>query len=174
LKIFTDWTDHIAFTLSHVKVKGFYAEFGVYKGGSLDYFCQATRAKIIFHGFDSFRGLHEDWLDFKVGHLDLGGRPKDFPFPPERVLLHDGFFADTIPKFLNVYPERAAFVHVDCDLYSSTRTVLELCKARLLPGTVIVFDEYNAGEDRAFIESGLRHREISRHVPGESVAFILE
>ena len=35
-----------------------------------------------------------------------------------------------------------AFIHVDCDLYESTRCVLELLEDRIVPGTIIVFDEY--------------------------------
>ena len=35
-----------------------------------------------------------------------------------------------------------AFVHIDCDLYSSTKTIFDLLTDRLIPGTIIVFDEY--------------------------------
>jgi hypothetical protein len=35
-----------------------------------------------------------------------------------------------------------AFVHVDCDLYSSTKEILESLGDRFRPGTMIVFDEY--------------------------------
>lgn len=34
------------------------------------------------------------------------------------------------------------FMHVDCDLYASARTVFHPLKPRIEPGTVIVFDEY--------------------------------
>ena len=37
---------------------------------------------------------------------------------------------------------RVAFIHLDCDLYSSTRTVFDLIAPRLKPSTVILFDEY--------------------------------
>ena len=49
-------------------------------------------------------------------------------------------------------------MHIDCDLYSSTRTVLSLLEPRIVPGTIIVFDEYlnypgwQAHEKRAFAE----------------------
>jgi hypothetical protein len=174
---FTAWGDHIVFTLAHVKVKGLYCEFGVYKGGSLDFFCQVARPKIHFHGFDSFRGLDEDWLDFKAGHLDLGSRPESFPFPAERVTIHEGMFAESIPIFLAKYPERAAFLHFDCDLYSSTKTVLDLLHERIVPGTVLVFDEYETGADderKAFLETGFRFHYLSRHRPGGSVSLVIE
>jgi hypothetical protein len=34
-----------------------------------------------------------------------------------------------------------ALLHIDCDLYSSTKTIFELLSDRIVPGTVIVFDE---------------------------------
>ena len=38
--------------------------------------------------------------------------------------------------------EQIAFLHVDCDLYSSTKTVLDLVGDRLAPDAVLVFDEF--------------------------------
>ena len=35
-----------------------------------------------------------------------------------------------------------SLVHIDCDLYSSTKTIFANLKDRIVPGTVIVFDEY--------------------------------
>ncbi len=55
------------------------------------------------------------------------------------VELVSGFFADTLTARL---PEKIAFLHVDCDLYESTRAVLEECLPRMSPGGVVVFDEY--------------------------------
>ena len=37
-------------------------------------------------------------------------------------------------------------VWVDCDLYSSTKTVLDALAERMVPGTVLVFDEYLGNE----------------------------
>jgi hypothetical protein len=49
-------------------------------------------------------------------------------------------------------------LHIDCDLYSSTRTVFERIGRLVGPGTVIVFDEFyhyfgwEAHEAKAFLE----------------------
>ena len=49
-------------------------------------------------------------------------------------------------------------MHIDCDLYSSTKTVLENFHSRIKTGTIIVFDEYfnypgwQEGEYKAFVE----------------------
>ncbi len=33
-------------------------------------------------------------------------------------------------------------MHIDCDLYSSTKTIFDNLAEQIVPGTVIVFDEY--------------------------------
>ena len=42
---------------------------------------------------------------------------------------------------MNDNPGVVSFLHVDCDLYSSTIDILTLLNDRIVPGTVIVFDE---------------------------------
>jgi hypothetical protein len=57
-----------------------------------------------------------------------------------------------------------AFLHLDADLYSSTRTVLTALASRLHEGTVILFDEYfnfpgwEEHEHRAWTEFVAEHR----------------
>ena len=71
------------------------------------------------------------------------GRGGALPEVPANVTLHKGWFDQTLPAFLAAYPQHeVAFLHVDCDIYSSTATVLRELAPRLRPGTVIVFDEY--------------------------------
>ena len=73
-----------------------------------------------------------------------------------------------------------AFLHVDCDLYSSTVTIFELLGKRLQPGSIILFDEYynfhrwQQHEFKAFQEfvekSGLTYEYIAYSVTGQQVA----
>ncbi|MCC7412688.1 MAG: class I SAM-dependent methyltransferase [Gammaproteobacteria bacterium] len=125
--------------LERVEVDGLYLEFGVKKGGSIRGIAARTRA--IVHGFDSFEGLPEDWAgtSLRKGKFSTGGR---LPKVPANVTLHPGWFDDSLPRFAAEHAGPVAFMHVDCDLYSSTRTVFANLGARLVPGTVIVFDEY--------------------------------
>ncbi len=58
------------------------------------------------------------------------------------VKLHKGWFTETLPKFKERYKETIAFLHIDCDLYSSTREILNQLSDRLVVGTIIEFDEY--------------------------------
>jgi hypothetical protein len=54
-----------------------------------------------------------------------------------------GWFDQQLPHFLLEHPrEPVSFLHIDCDLYSSTKTVFSLLADRIVPGTIIVFDEY--------------------------------
>jgi hypothetical protein len=72
---------------------------------------------------------------------------------PSNVELVVGLFAETLPAFLAAHPEDVALLHIDCDLYASTRTILEQLSQRIVPGTVIGMDEFyivTDHEQRAF------------------------
>ena len=119
---------------------GMNMEFGVYKGDSLNTLAKLAPDKI-FWGFDSFEGLPEQWtIESKKGAFDVGGK---LPQVRRNVRLVKGFYSETLPKFSAEHASDAvAFVHVDCDLYSSTKEILESLGGRFRPGTMIVFDEY--------------------------------
>ena len=125
--------------LARMPTEGCILEFGVANGDSIHYLAGRTRRPV--HGFDSFEGLPEDWpgRHEAKGHYTTDGR---LPPVPANVTLHKGWFEDTLPAFLAGEAAGVALLHVDCDLYTSTHTVLDLLKPRVTPGTVIVFDEY--------------------------------
>ncbi|MHB1348510.1 MAG: class I SAM-dependent methyltransferase [Desulfobulbaceae bacterium] len=120
-----------------VTVEGLYLEFGVYSGTTINFI--ASRAAGTVHGFDSFEGLPEQWGNVPAGKFTRHG---DLPEVRENVRLHVGWFDRTLPGFLEAHPEKAAFIHIDSDLYSSAKTVLDALRPRIVPGTVIVFDEF--------------------------------
>ena len=115
---------------------GLALEFGVATGSTLRLIAEARPSGGVF-GFDSFAGLPEDW---RLGY-DAGEFAQEPP-EVEGAELVVGLFADTLPGFLDSHPGPVAFVHVDCDLYSSTTTVLEHLAPRFVEGTVVLFDEY--------------------------------
>lgn len=115
---------------------GMALEFGVYTGATLKIIAKARESEV--YGFDSFEGLPEDWRNgFPAGTFTMDGLP-DVP----GAELVPGWFDETLPKFLEQHTGPVTFLHVDCDLYSSTKTVLDLVGPRLVEGSVIVFDEY--------------------------------
>ena len=92
-------------------------------------------------GFDTFTGLPVAWGSEPAGSYSTGG---SMPKIEGNVHFHKGLFKDTIPKFLSTVDKGRplAYANIDCDLYGSTRDVLEAFHGRIIPGTVIVFDEY--------------------------------
>ena len=69
------------------------------------------------------------------------------------------FLNETLPDYLKI-AQNIAFLHMDADLYSSTKEVLLAINEFIVPGTVIVFDEwiynhnnyYDDHEAKAFFE----------------------
>src|ERR1044072_7557290 len=128
-------------------------EFGVATGRTVRTIADARDGKEVY-GFDSFEGLPEAWLN---------GMPKgafardDLPDVPGAELVV-GLFADTLPGFLDKHDGHVDFLHVDGDLYSSAKTVLDHCGDRLRPGSIVHFDEFfnypgwQAHEYRAWLE----------------------
>ena len=130
-----------------------YLEFGVHQGYSILHWAKAnTNSASRFVGFDTFTGLPETWNEqYPKGHFDVGGRPPSTSDP--RVQFEPGLFQETLPKFLETFiPQQQLVVHLDCDLYSSALFALTQLNARLIPGSVLIFDEFGdvLHEFRAF------------------------
>ena len=94
----------------------------------------------IFYGFDSFEGLPEDWGS--PGDKEKTNRHGKMPEVNSNVQLIKGWFQNTLPPFVKEQAENCAFIHIDCDIYASTRTVLYELREKIVPGTVIQFDEF--------------------------------
>jgi Macrocin-O-methyltransferase (TylF) len=117
--------------------RGLFCEFGVYSGATINFI--ASQVKTTIYGFDSFEGLPEDWQPgVEKGTFRLDS------LPPVRknVKLIKGWFQDTLPTFVKEHQEDCSFLHIDCDLYSSTKTVFDTFGERIGKGTVLVFDEF--------------------------------
>jgi hypothetical protein len=55
-----------------------------------------------------------------------------------------GWFSDTLPAFNEKLNGPIAFLHIDSDLYSSANCALNVFELRIVPGTILLFDElYN-------------------------------
>lgn len=115
-----------------------FLEFGTYKGELIN-FCSSLMPEVKFYGFDSFEGLPESFSIWKRGRFDIKGK---LPKVNKNVSLIKGYFNEILPKFLEEHKEKAAFIHIDCDLYSSTKTIFDNIYDRIVPNTVIQFDEY--------------------------------
>ena len=116
---------------------GLILEFGVASARTTNFLAELTEATV--YGFDTFNGLPEDWRPgFGRGSFAMDALPE----VRSNVELVVGLFDRTLPAFCDAHPGPVAFVHIDCDLYSSTQTVFGCLRSRIQSGTVIVFDEY--------------------------------
>jgi predicted O-methyltransferase YrrM len=149
--------------LRRVPATGLLCEFGVFEAESTNYIARHLPGRRLY-GFDSFEGLPETWRpEFEAGMFSTGGR---LPQVERNVSLIKGWFDETLPRFAAEHPGPVAMLHIDCDLYSSTRCVFDHLGERIGPGAILVFDEFfnypgwEEHEFRAFSEF-VRARRLS-------------
>lgn len=136
------------------KIKGDYAEFGVFKGHTtIEAWKAAHRhglSDMRFRLFDSFEGLPEvgghdaggpfETGEFSFSRRDFESRLKKFGVNMNRVEITPGFFDETLPKAKAETDIAVAWI--DCDLYESTVPVLNWLSDKLVDGAVICFDDW--------------------------------
>jgi hypothetical protein len=138
---------HLLQVLPCAEIAGHVIEFGVYRGKTMQHISRHFRDRICW-GFDSFIGLPEPWYinsganakTHPAGKFDMRLEEQQ-PVFEKNVSLVTGWFNESLPIWLQQHAGPVCFLHIDCDLYSSTKTVLDLLNERIVPGTVIVFDE---------------------------------
>lgn len=161
-------------------ISGDYVEFGSAGATSLglahQVICQTPAPRHLW-AFDSFEGLPEPvtGLDhhpafatgFAQGGLaqfhalnDANGVPRD------AYTAVAGFFDTTLPALGDGGPQDIALAYIDCNMHSSTVTVLDFLAPRLKHGMILGFDDYFcwsptevSGERAAFDEFLTAHPE---------------
>ena len=121
-----------------ISLSGYWCEFGVREGRSLGWLIDQYPQQII-HAFDSWQGLPEDWNHGTGKVADMSCEP---PEVPKHIKLHKGWFKDTLPAWKQNHRGPIAFLHMDADIYSSTKEVLMSLNDQIVSGTVITFDEF--------------------------------
>lgn len=140
--------DNIDLALQETIENGLYLEFGVGQGSSINYISNSIEKDI--HGFDSFEGLPESWNHLPEKAFSSDGVP---PALNSNIIIHKGYFEETLPHFCNEYKEKISFLHIDCDLYNSTKSIFSYLEDMIVSGTIILFDEmisYDGFEDHEF------------------------
>ena len=143
---------------------GHILEFGVFKGVSLIRLATFRSTlendfarKIV--GFDAFGKFPKKGLklkidqDFSIHHDKSAGNGLDIK-TLKNILNKKGFknielikgnIIKTLPKYLDDNPEtRIAFLHLDMDVKEPTDLALNLLFDRVVPGGLIILDDYNA------------------------------
>jgi hypothetical protein len=121
-----------------ISLSGYWCEFGVREGRSLGWLIDQYPQQII-HAFDSWQGLPEDWNHGTGKVADMSCEP---PEVPKHIKLHKGWFKDTLPAWKQNHRGPIAFLHMDADIYSSTKEVLMSLNDQIVPNTIITFDEF--------------------------------
>ena len=115
---------------------GLALEFGVASGKTINHIAGFHPGLV--YGFDSFQGLPETW---RTG-FEQGAFAGELPSVASNVELVVGWFEESLKTFAPLQEQEVSFIHMDCDLYSSTKTVFEHTAPRFAEDVWIVFDEY--------------------------------
>jgi len=139
-------------------IDGAYAEFGCHGGMTFALAYRESR-KIGYDcpmwAFDSFRGLppkslsqdeHPAWIEgaLKTSLPRFHRMCRLAGMKHEEYRVVPGFYQDTlnVGNFHQDMPERISFAYVDCDLYTSAKSVMRFLASRIRHGTVVAFDDY--------------------------------
>lgn len=178
-------------------IEGDVFEFGLYTGRSLallqianEEYLKKSIHKINFTrdfiGFDSFHGMlktnHPRWKDgsfavnhswhptIKIGEAVTKGKVVKFfkTLKLKQPTIVEGSFDQSVKEFLKQYPKKAAIVHIDCDTYENTKSILKNIRGILQQGTILLFDDWfnykgdpTLGEAKAFSEFKRACKEFS-------------
>jgi O-methyltransferase len=179
----------------NMQLRGDYLELGVYKGSSFILAASAA-AKYGLHAmryfaFDSFQGLPEAEGklfapgDFACSEQTFTRMITKAGVPIDKVVKVKGWYNESLTKGTKekYKLDRAAVVHIDCDLYSSTKDVLAFIEDIVQVGTIIIFDDWTVfrneqrpesfGEPKAFNEWPLRDAFEVFYEYGSTKAFIM-
>ncbi len=131
------------------KVKGSFAELGVYKGITANILYEMDRARTL-HLFDTFGGFQETDLqqeETKGGKYTTKNfsdtsveAVKEYISGGESIIFHEGYFPETTKGLEN---ELFAFVSIDVDLYKPTLAGLQFFYEQLAPEGIIIIHDYN-------------------------------
>ena len=116
--------------------------------------------KKTIHGFDTFEGNLEDWY----GTENTSGAASQNGIPPvkleKNIEIIKGKIEDTLEIFIkekNI--KKINFIHIDVNVYSTSKFILEITKPFMSKNSIICFDElvnypmwWKGGEYKALTE----------------------
>lgn len=151
-------------TLKEIKGEeiGDYLEFGVFNGnsiGSMEIAKEVTNTKNTrLFGFDAFEGLPEEsenedggvWkkgfysCSFEQMQKCLRGRGVN----PDQITWVKGWYSETLNEDLkNKYQiKKVGIVFIDCDTYSSSKTVLDFICPLITEPVILCFDDWKLND----------------------------
>lgn len=137
------------------RLPGAMAEAGVFKGGSARLICE-TKGSAPLHLFDVFETLQQGAPPEAQSVREHFGRVHGTQAAVERLLasytgvhIHPGLFPGTARGLEHL---QFSLVHLDLDLPGPTTAALEFFRPRLLPGGLLIGDDYNDPQLRRCFE----------------------
>jgi len=140
------------------KIEGDFFEFGTFNGDSFlqMYFFgkKIFKKQPHFVLFDSFEGLpelkgkdkHVQWFkgQFNCSLENVQKKLKFFGVKKHDVNLVKGYYEQTLTETLSkeLGNKKLRLLHIDCDLFDSTKVALNFSKKFLQEGSLILFDDY--------------------------------
>jgi O-methyltransferase len=140
---------------------GAIVECGTWKGGMACGMLAVAPGARDYHFFDSFEGLPpvepidgawaQNWQqdtkseryhdNVRADRGEFEARVRAVARPDQRLFVHQGWFSETLPEA----PEdlKIAVLRLDGDLYQSTLDCLEHLFDKLLPGGIVIIDDYH-------------------------------
>lgn len=131
------------YVLETQDLPGDMVEFGCYKGDTAKLMSFLSNKTL--YVFDSFDGLPQS-VENKPGEMKMPINQFADNFVNSGIrmpYIRQGWFRDLNAEHL---PEKISFAHLDGDLYDSTLDSLKLIYDKLVPGAVILIDDY--GHDK--------------------------
>jgi hypothetical protein len=154
--------------IARTGLEGDFVECGVWRGGSVHAIVWALAGEGVvdrdIYLFDTFQGMtpptdkdvradgrsaaellaekeRTKWVWAVASREDVEAGLRTLPYPYDRFRLVEGPVEETVP---DQAPGRIALLRLDTDWYESTRHELEHLYERLVPGGVLVIDDYGS------------------------------
>lgn len=146
------------------KIEGDIVECGVWRGGNImlarylspkrtcwlyDTFSGMTEpgpedksksGRMAIDGYQARKDIGQNWCDVSVDEVKDALRATD-TFDEEKIRFVVGDVLDTLTLTENL-PERISLLRLDTDWYASTKMELEVLYPRLVPGGILIVDDY--------------------------------
>lgn len=154
-----DYFNLYQLVLKTQKVPGALAELGVYRGGSAKLIASLKGDKAL-HLFDTFEGMptvNPNLDRHKAGDFDDTSLKavQKYLSRFSNIFYHQGFFPDSAQDLAKT-PTTFSMVHLDVDIYESTKAGLGFFYPRMARGGIIISHDYRrltcGGVKQAFDE----------------------
>ena len=141
--------------LNYDQIPGDYFEFGCFTGSSINHAIRThlkfSKKKLknnfmnrTFFGLDSFEGFPEEvHPEYKSENFKSNyDKVKLLETKYDCCKIIKGYFSDSLKEIDNQKEKKIAFAFIDCDIYDSSKEVINFIKNKLSNGAFLMIDDY--------------------------------